>query len=156
MSLTLLLKFCLPQLYNLDNPSVFAVILMKRKIGLDFHFSPILFFLLQICARWLYVVSTQRQFFAQNSGIPFGFFQKNFLRSLIANLTYEEFRPSMSPFFAIQYNFLAVWVLRQYCQYESNFFSNCKVIINWGMSKTSKGGECQNQVGEIKQRGRSS
>lgn len=44
MSLTLLLKFCLPQLYNLDNPSVFAVILMKRKIGLDFHFSPILFF----------------------------------------------------------------------------------------------------------------
>ena len=60
MSLTLLLKFCLPQLYNLDNPSVFAVIKKKKKIGLDFHFSPILFFLLQICAWWLYVVSTQR------------------------------------------------------------------------------------------------
>ena len=44
MSLTLLLKFCLLQLYNLDNLSVFAVILIKRKIGVDFHISPILFF----------------------------------------------------------------------------------------------------------------
>ena len=39
MSLTVLLKVCLSQLYNLDSSSDLAVILIKRTIGLDFHCS---------------------------------------------------------------------------------------------------------------------